>query len=121
MSTRTLAARTATVRSMLLGGALLGTVGLVPVLEPTARSSSAPHLPLILLAGMFAIGGLLVFHLEFRDEAHSFLLSEVPLVLGLFLVDPWVLILARLLGEVAALLVHPRQPWVKLIVNLSLW
>ena len=108
-------------RTVVLAAFLLSSVALVPFLSAPPRPPGTPHLPLLLLAVMFAIGGLLVFHLEFRDEAHSFLLSEVPLVLGLFLVDPWVLILARLLGEAAALLVHPRQPWVKLVMNLSLW
>ena len=108
-------------RTVALASVLLSTVALVPFLEPAAHPAGSPHLSLLLLAAMFAVGGLLVFHLEFRDEAHSFLLSEVPLVLGLFLVDPWVLIAARLLGEAAALLLHPRQPWVKLVMNLSLW
>jgi diguanylate cyclase (GGDEF)-like protein len=111
----------ATVRTVALAALLLSVVAVVPYLEPPARQAGSPHISLLLLAALFAVGGLLVFHLEFRDEAHSFLLSEVPLVLGLFLVDPWVLIVARLLGEGVALLLHPRQPWVKLVMNLSLW
>jgi diguanylate cyclase (GGDEF)-like protein len=115
------AAADATLRTLALAAALLCSVAVLPYLEPPARAAGSPHISLLLLAAMFAVGGLLVFHLEFRDEAHSFLLSEVPLVLGLFLVDPWVLITARLLGEAAALLLHPRQPWVKLVMNFSLW
>ena len=115
------AAANATTRTLALAAALLSSLGVVPYLEAPTRPGESPHLSLLLLAAMFAVGGLLVFHLEYRDEAHSFLLSEVPLVLGLFLVEPWVLITARLLGEAAALLLHPRQPWVKLVMNFSLW
>src|SRR5215203_1792176 len=115
------AAANATLRTLALAGLLLSSVAVLPYLDPPARSAASPHVPLLLLAAMFAVGGLLVFHLEFRDEAHSFLLSEVPLVLGLFLVEPWVLVTARLIGEAVALLLHPRQPWVKLVMNFSLW
>jgi diguanylate cyclase (GGDEF)-like protein len=115
------AAANATLRTVALATVLLSGVVLVPYLEPPVRAAGSPHISLLMLAAMFAVGGILVFHLEFREEAHSFLLSEVPLVLGLFLVDPWVLIVARLLGEAAALVLQPRQPWVKLVMNLSLW
>jgi len=115
------AAANATLRTLALAAVLLSSVAVLPRLEPPPPAAGSPHISLLLLAAMFAVGGLLVFHLEFRDEAHSFLLSEVPLVLGLFLVDPWVLVTARLLGEAAALLLHPRQPWVKLVMNFSLW
>ena len=115
------AAAHATLRTLALAAVLLCSVAVLPFLEPPEHEAGSPHVSLLLLAALFAVGGLLVFHLEFRDEAHSFLLSEVPLVLGLFLVDPWVLVTARLLGEAGALLLHPRQPWVKLVMNFSLW
>jgi diguanylate cyclase (GGDEF)-like protein len=84
--------------------------------EITGTGSSLP-----LLALLFLLGGLLVFHVEFRDAAHSFTLTEVPMVLGLFMVSPAQLIAARLVGEALALLLVPRQPWLKFTLNASLW
>ena len=82
-----------------------------------------PGTALVGLAGLtilFAIGGSVVFHLEFRGEAHMFTLSELPLILGLFTVSPAVLIVARLLGELLSAFVGPRQSRRKLAFNLGL-
>ncbi|HYZ11465.1 MAG TPA: EAL domain-containing protein [Actinomycetota bacterium] len=75
--------------------------------------------PLPLLAGLFYLAELTVVHFRFRRDAHSFSLSEVPLVLGLFFAAPWALVPAQLLGSAVALTVHRRQPMLKLAFNLS--
>ncbi|MGH9169198.1 MAG: hypothetical protein ACRD02_15365, partial [Acidimicrobiia bacterium] len=76
-------------------------------------------IPWWLLAGMFYLSELSVVHFRFREDAHSFSLSEVPLVVGLFFTDPVMLVPAQLLGTALALLVHRRQPPLKLAFNLA--
>jgi diguanylate cyclase (GGDEF)-like protein len=73
------------------------------------------------LAGVFTLAGIFVFHVEINSEAHTFSLSEVPLVLGLFFSHPWELVLARLVGEAAVLVFFERQTPAKLIFNLTLF
>ncbi|MBW3664049.1 MAG: hypothetical protein KY469_13185 [Actinobacteria bacterium] len=58
----------------------------------------------------------LVLHV--RGESHSFLLTELPLVAGLFLIGPLEVVVARLGGGLLAMLVDRRQP-IKLVFNLS--
>src|ERR671919_597522 len=81
--------------------------------------AAADWLPLPLLAGLFYLAELTVVHFRFRRDAHSFSLSEVPLVLGLFFAAPWALVPAQLIGSALALTLHRRQPVLKLAFNLS--
>jgi diguanylate cyclase (GGDEF)-like protein len=81
--------------------------------------ADADWLPLPILAGLFYLAELTVVHFRFRRDAHSFSLSEVPLVLGLFFAAPWALVPAQLLGATVALTVHRRQPIIKLAFNLG--
>jgi diguanylate cyclase (GGDEF)-like protein len=81
--------------------------------------ADANWLPLPILAGLFYLAELTVVHFRFRRDAHSFSLSEVPLVLGLFFAAPWALVPAHLLGAAVALTVHRRQPAIKLAFNLG--
>jgi K+-sensing histidine kinase KdpD len=71
------------------------------------------------LAPLFYGAELAVVHLRFRRDAHSFSMSEIPLVLGLFFAAPLHLIFAQLLGNVLVLGVNRRQPPLKLVFNLS--
>ncbi|MGH2736783.1 MAG: putative bifunctional diguanylate cyclase/phosphodiesterase, partial [Actinomycetota bacterium] len=66
------------------------------------------RIPLVVLAAAFAASELFVVHLQFRKEAHSISLNEIPLVLGLVLATPGDLILAHLLGAAVALLLLVR-------------
>jgi diguanylate cyclase (GGDEF)-like protein len=76
-------------------------------------------LPWWVLALLFYLAEVNVIHLQFRREAHTFSLSEIPLVLGLFFVSPTEFVLANALGAAAALLIHRRQPPVKLAFNTA--
>lgn len=82
-------------------------------------SAPAFRLPWWALAAMFYVVEIHVVHIHFRRDAHSFSLSEIPLVLGLFFVSPKGLVLAQLVGAAAALIVHRRQSFLKLAFNLS--
>ena len=82
--------------------------------------SSAPfEIPWWSLAVVFFTAEVFVVHVEFRRDAHSVSLSEIPLVLGLFFSDPQSLVLAQLVGAAAALILHRRQSLLKLTFNLG--
>ena len=77
------------------------------------------QLPWWILAVLFFLAEVYVAHLHFKGDAHSFTLSEIPLVLGLCLVSPVYLVLARLTGALAALTLHDRQRPIKLAFNIA--
>ncbi|HEX9969362.1 MAG TPA: EAL domain-containing protein, partial [Acidimicrobiales bacterium] len=60
-----------------------------------------------------------LIHIEHRREAVSLSLSTIPLVVGLYAVDPVALVVARVVGSGIALLVHRRQSPLKFVVNLA--
>ncbi|MGH2557139.1 MAG: putative bifunctional diguanylate cyclase/phosphodiesterase [Actinomycetota bacterium] len=74
--------------------------------------------PWWLLAAMFFIVESYVVHFEFRRHAHSFTLSEIPLVLGMFFVGPTALVAAQVAGLSVGLL-RRRQAPLKYLFNVS--
>lgn len=91
----------------------------LPNTGSTLRASSDTFLGL--LAVLFGVSVVTVFHVEFRREAFSFSLSEVPLVLAVVFVAPVPGLLARLAGSLVALLIFRKPPLYKLLFNLSLF
>jgi diguanylate cyclase (GGDEF)-like protein len=81
--------------------------------------TTSTHVPWWLVAGLFYLAEANVVHIYLRGEAHTFSLSEVPLVLGLFFLSPTALVAAYVVGAGAALLVIRRQRVRKLLFNLS--
>jgi len=71
------------------------------------------------LAIMMYLAEITVVHLRFNRHAYSFSMSEIPMVVALFMVGPVVFIFAQLLATGTALLVNRRQPWLKLTFNLA--
>jgi signal transduction histidine kinase/CheY-like chemotaxis protein len=73
------------------------------------------------LAPLFYLAELLVIHLPFRRDAYTFTLSEIPLVLGLFLATPDDLVVGRVVGAVVALAIttRSRQRPAKLVFNVA--
>jgi diguanylate cyclase (GGDEF)-like protein len=71
------------------------------------------------VAAVYIAAEILVVHLQFQRDTHSFSLSEIPLLIGLFFLPPVDLLLALLLGTGAALALHRRQPPVKLAFNMA--
>jgi diguanylate cyclase (GGDEF)-like protein len=74
--------------------------------------------PWPLLAAAFLAAETKVIVVHFRRETHSFSLSEIPSVVGLFFVSPNDYLLAVLVGSAAALLLAARQSVVKVVFNL---
>ena len=106
------------------------TVGLAVAVVVVAVSSLAhfhlldgrtaePILSWWMVAVVAVAAELMAFGVEFRREKYTFTFSEVALVLGLLLADPWHLVLGRLAGEVVFLVVKQRQRPEKLLLNLA--
>ncbi|CAN5427174.1 EAL domain-containing protein [soil metagenome] len=82
---------------------------------PAARAAA----PLWLLVIAFAAAEMLVVHLHYGRASHSFSLSEIPLVVGLYFAAPLALVAMRVLGSGYALWAHRRQSNIKLCFNLA--
>ena len=98
-----------------------GVAGLVYLLEVRhlARYDVPISVSWLILAVGYAAAELTVVHIEFRRDAHSVSLNEIPLVLGLVFVSPGHLLLAHLLGAGVVLAFDRRQAVLKLVFNLS--
>lgn len=107
-------------KTLLLTIALVAAGAAVLAVRPPHGSlTGSTHLAWWIIAVSAAAAQLLIFHIEMRREVYTFTLSEVPLVLGLFLASPTALIAGRLAGELAVLTLKDRQPVRKLAFNLA--
>ncbi|MGH2826574.1 MAG: hypothetical protein ACRDKF_06345, partial [Actinomycetota bacterium] len=77
------------------------------------------RLPWWILIALFYATQAAVVHVNFRGEAHSFSISEIPLVFGVFFFDPALVVVGYVCGAMAALLIHRRQVAVKLAFNVA--
>jgi diguanylate cyclase (GGDEF)-like protein len=105
-------------------GALIGSLAALFYLVVVSRLALAPPavaIPWVVFAALFCIAEARRVHVHFRRNVHSFSLSELPLVLGLFLATPQTLISSRLAGAVVALWLIRRHPPAKVVFNLALY
>ncbi|MDX6287129.1 MAG: hypothetical protein QOG53_2614 [Frankiales bacterium] len=77
------------------------------------------HIPVIVFVILFAAAEIFVVHVEFRKDAHTLSLVDIPLVLGLFFASPAWLVPAHLAGAAVALGLFRRQRPMKLGYNLA--
>jgi diguanylate cyclase (GGDEF)-like protein len=91
------------------------------VVNGLALAPPAVAIPWVVFAAMFCIAEARRVHVHFRRNAHSFSLSEIPLVLGLYFATPQTLVSSRLAGAVVALSLIRRQPPAKAAFNLALY
>ncbi|MDH3500500.1 MAG: EAL domain-containing protein, partial [Acidimicrobiia bacterium] len=68
---------------------------------------------------LFYVAEITVVHVRFRRDAHSFSMSEVPLILSLFFLTPGAIIVTQFIGSTLALAFNRRQRSVKLAFNAS--
>ena len=110
-------------RALMLTALLAASAATICALAIVGRPAlpAQTHVPWWLLALAFAVCEVFVIHVDRGVETHTFSLMEVPLVVGLYLVSPVGLVIARLVGSGAALAVHRRQAARKLSFNLSLF
>ena len=87
---------------------------------PAGQPAQPPvALPWWLLAALFYVTEAKVVHLHIGRSAHSFSMSEIPVVYGIFFFTPAEYIVARLIGAGLALVISRRQRSVKLGFNLA--
>ncbi len=91
----------------------------VAPLVQTGEFKVAPILVLVALVAAFTATEWGRVFIHFRQEAQSYSLSEIPLVIGLFAVAPDHLVLARVLGAAIGLGLIRRQDPKKLVFNLA--
>jgi diguanylate cyclase (GGDEF)-like protein len=96
--------------------ALAVLVGLPLATDPAPSLS----LPWWAWAAGFAATEACVFHLQIRREARTVSISELPLVLGLFLASPLQLLIGRLAGSAAIFVLHRRSSLLKTSFNLAM-
>ncbi|MCL6537872.1 MAG: EAL domain-containing protein [Acidothermus sp.] len=102
-----------------VGALVLLAAGGLALLWPQTTTLAAFHLPWYALALLFYLAETCLVHLHFRRGAHSFSMSEVPLVLGLLFATPRELVLSQFIGCALALAVQRRQSLVKVTFNLA--
>ena len=87
---------------------------------PAGQPAQPPVvIPWWVLAGLFYLTEAKVVHLHIGRSAHSFSMSEIPVVYGIFFFTPAEYIVARLIGAGLALVIGRRQRSVKLGFNLA--
>lgn len=99
--------------------AALAAVGLSALIWRMHAFAPPIRIPMVAFGVLFYIAEITVVHVRFRRDAHSFSMSEVPLVLSLFFLAPGQIITAQFLGTTLALALNRRQRSVKLAFNAS--
>jgi diguanylate cyclase (GGDEF)-like protein len=94
--------------------AVLGSTVVPRLAAPDAPSS----LPWIAWVAAFALSELLVVHIQLQRDSHSFSMSDLVLVAGLYLLEPGALVTAQVAGVGLMLLIHRKQRGLKLVFNL---
>jgi signal transduction histidine kinase len=90
--------------------AVVSTVVLLTVIRPMAHPLDGVSVPWWALALGFAAAEVLVLHARIARDAHSFSLSEVPLVIGLVFCPPMTVVLAQALGLGVAVALQQQKP-----------
>src|SRR4051812_21084039 len=89
----------------------------VIVVAPLSAAPTALNLPWVLWAVAFAASEVLIVHVQWKRESHTFSLSDLVLAAGLSLALPWHLVLAQLAGTTLILVFYRRQRGLKLAFN----
>jgi diguanylate cyclase (GGDEF)-like protein len=82
-------------------------------------ATSGPHLPWIVWVAAFAVSEVLVVHIQLHRDSHSFSMTDLVLVAGLYLLEPAALITAQVAGVGLVLVLHRRQFGMKLAFNVA--
>ncbi|MCV2489420.1 EAL domain-containing protein [Geodermatophilus sp. YIM 151500] len=101
--------------ALLLGG---GLAVAWPLLDDGPYLPS-PELPWWALAVAFAVAETAVVYRQVKREAKSITLSEVPLVIALYLASPVALLAGRAAGMAAISVLHRRTPALKTTFNVA--
>ncbi|HVR32937.1 MAG TPA: EAL domain-containing protein [Acidimicrobiia bacterium] len=98
--------------------ALVVVVVVVGVWNEPPVAGAPLEIPWWALVPLFYAAERTVVHFSFNRHSHSFSLSEIPLVLGLFFAAPYAVIIGHAVGSLTALVLHRRQNIQKLVFNV---
>jgi len=102
------------------GMACLSTAIFAGVVVQWEMSATPPvHVPWLALAAAFVLAEAFALNLRFRAEAETFSLSDIVVVLGLFLIAPWQLVVALTLGVGIVATLDRRRAPLKVAFNLA--
>ncbi|HZE65171.1 MAG TPA: EAL domain-containing protein [Sporichthyaceae bacterium] len=110
------------VRVMGLVASLIGiTVLMLTRTDALHTTVTGPvHLPWWTMVVMFAAAETVVLHLQIQREAQTVSLSEIPLVIGLFMSAPSDLLIGRVVGSFLVFTLQRRQAAIKVAFNTAL-
>ncbi|NND76281.1 MAG: EAL domain-containing protein [Ilumatobacter sp.] len=101
---------------------LVATAAVVAVLEaPFAAARPGEPWMVVLVAVGFALAERFVFHVEYRREALTFTLSEMPAALALIFLSPVTAILVRTIASAVVIRSTCKSPAFKLFFNSTLF
>src|SRR5919112_6494402 len=103
----------------LLTGAIAATAVtlFVVVVAPLSAAPTALNLPWALWTAAFAVSEVLIVHVQWKRESHTFSLSDLVLAAGLALAAPAQIVLAQVAGTAVVLVLYRRQRGLKLAFN----
>ncbi len=107
------------VRLLVMGIAVAAVVGYLTIVRGLALPVVPFLLPWPVAAIAFYLGEVNVVQVQFLRERHAFSLSELPAVIGLFLLAPDDYLLALMIGTTAALLVDRHASGIKRAFNAA--
>lgn len=96
----------------------VGLIGVMPYVDGLPAVRLNVSVPWYVLAPFFALAEVAVVHMRFRRDAHSFSLSDLPLVVGFFISGTLDLVVAMAAGSLVALWLGRRQRGIKLWFNV---
>lgn len=94
-------------------------VGLMPLVELFDGPEAAITIPAWLMVALVVAAESSVVHFRFRRDSFTFSLSEIPLVLGLYFMEPMTFIAAHAVGNIIAFGVLRRNTPIKLVFNVA--
>ena len=102
---------------LLLAAAGMALFATVVLALPTPDASMS--LPWFAWVAAFAASEVFVVHVQLQRDSHSFSLTDLVFVAGLYLISPTALVAAQVAGAALALVLHRRQFGLKLAFNLG--
>ncbi|MDH3249666.1 MAG: ATP-binding protein [Acidimicrobiia bacterium] len=94
-------------------------LALLPVTEVLEGPSANLEIPSWLMVGLVVAAESSVVHFRFRRDSYTFSLSEIPLVLGLYFMEPVTFVAAHAVGNLIAFGVLRRNTPIKLVFNVA--
>src|SRR4051794_39269101 len=91
----------------------------VIVVRSLPAAPTALTLPGVLWVAVFAVSEVLVVHVQWQREAHTFSVGDLVLAAGLLLAVPHQLVVAQVVGCGLSLVLHRRQRGIKLAFNVA--